>query len=211
MTEEAATEETPAKPEVNNEARYKAERDRAKGRLDDANTRLEALEAKLSERSAADEKAEADRRKKAGDFESLEADLNARLGTAETQNKGFADTIAAYEKRDTDRIDAILKDRKDADEIRTTFEGLPVSKQLSLAERFLNAESAPTAPTGTPGSLGGGDTVSADLQAKAEQFYPGDKEQQAIFLQQYQNVIKDKGNQATTDGWPLTKPQGGTQ
>jgi len=207
MSEEAATEETPAKPEVNNEARYKAERDRAKGRLDDANSRLEALEAKLSERSAADEKTEADRKKKAGEFDSLEADLNARLGTAETQNKGFADTIAAYEKRDTDRIDAILKDREDADEIRATFDGLPVSKQLSLAERFLNAtDAAPSAPTGQPGSLGG-DTVSQDLKAEAASIYPGDEDKQKIYISVRQQQVKEKAAPAT-EGWPLTTPGG---
>ena len=202
--EEKAPEE---KPEVNNEARYKAERDRAKGRLEDANSRLEALESKLAERTAADEKAEADRRKKAGDFESLETDLNARLATAETQNKSFQEAISSYEKRDTDRIDAILKDRKDADDIRATFEGLPVSKQLSLAERFLNSSEAPPAPTGQPGSLAG-ETVSGELKTLAASIYPGDEAKQQIYIEQSQLIAKEKNEKATQDGWPLNTPGG---
>jgi septal ring factor EnvC (AmiA/AmiB activator) len=207
---EEETETTEAKPEVNNEARFKAERDRAKAKLEDTNARLAELEAELREKTAAEEKIEAERRKKAGDFESLEQQWTAKIATAEEQNAAFQAQLEAYQKRDTDRIEAILKDREDADEIRATFDGLPIDRQLALAEKFLAASGTPQkpAPTGKPGSIAG-DAVNADIKAEAESIYPGDEAKQKIYINVRTQQSKDKDKPSPFDGgWPLNTPGG---
>jgi len=198
------------KPEVNNEARFKAERDRAKARLEETNARLAELEAKLHERTAADEKAKADQLKKAGEFDTLEQQMIAKVTTFEEQNKAFQAQLETYQKRDQNRLEAILKDREDADDIRATFDGLPIDRQLALAERFIaaNGTQQRPAPTGKPGSVGG-ESVSADLKAEAESIYPGDEAKQKIYI----NVRKQQGQEKKSgspfdSGWPLNKPGG---
>jgi len=171
-----------------------------KGELTRRREETEALKAKLAKledgatkRKTAEEKAEAARKKAAGEFDGLEADYQGKIAAKEAALNAMNSRVAAFEAGYQTQIDAKLKDHPEAESIRADLEGIPVERQLGLVSKIVAASIAPPKPRGPTGDPASGDLGAIDVpaeimttaQSDAARRHPGDLDKQKTFVERF--------------------------
>ena len=158
--------------------------------------RLAKLEDGANKRKTAEEKAEAERKKKAGEFDGLEADYQGKIAAKEAALNALNSRVAAFEAGYRTQIDEKLKGHPEAESILKDLEGIPVERQLGLVSKMVGTVAPkPRGPTGDPAP---GDPsaiqvppeIMSTAQADAARKFPGDLEKQKGFVERFVSAFK---------------------
>jgi len=128
--------------------RYKKQRDETKTLLESIQKQSKEMEQALAELKAAEEKKKAESLEAKGEYEKLKSDWEQKLQELKAAKEKYETELESYRTRDQKEIEKLLAGREDAEELKAEIDGLPLSKQLSLARRLVGTQNTITPPSG---------------------------------------------------------------